>query len=199
MGGRTPVKSGIYLFTNTISQKHYVGKSVELGERKTTHLCALRSGYHHNRYLQAAWDKHGEAAFTYAVLQYCDEADLLEWEDWWMEQLDSRNPSRGYNLRSAEHYRHSEESKARIAATSKGKVVTPESRVRMSAAQKSRVRKPHSEEAKARISAAAKGKTRTPHSPEHKANLSAALKGKPWSEARREAERGREVPCVTTV
>jgi hypothetical protein len=72
---------------------------------------------------------------------------------------------------SAAKLNMSEESRAKMSASSKGKSHSDETKAKMSAAKKG---KTHSEESKAKMSAAKKGKT---HSAESKANMSAAMKG----------------------
>jgi group I intron endonuclease len=63
----------------------------------------------------------------------------------------------------------------------KGKKRSPETKAKISAANKGKKGSPHSEEAKAKISEARKGKKLGPHSPEHIAKISAASKGKKLS------------------
>lgn len=71
---------------------------------------------------------------------------------------------------------HTNETRARISATEKGRMLTEEHKAKISAAKRG---KTHTEEAKAKISAANRGRTRTE---EHKSKISAAWKGKKRSE-----------------
>lgn len=50
----------------------YVGQTVHFGKRMTEHRKSLRGKRHHCTPLQRAWDKHGEAAFTFKLVIKCD-------------------------------------------------------------------------------------------------------------------------------
>ena len=78
----------------------YVGQTVDLERRKQDHLRLLRKGKHHNGYLQRAFDKYGESAFEFSVLQECTVAELDSVETTWIRKLDAMNPDNGYNLES---------------------------------------------------------------------------------------------------
>lgn len=59
----------VYRFYHTASGKSYVGSTVNIKSRQSGHLRALRKGSHHCVYLQNAWNKHGESAFAFEVLE----------------------------------------------------------------------------------------------------------------------------------
>lgn len=89
---------GIYELRNVVNKKIYVGKSINLAWRWKNHIHLLRTGKHHNIYLQRAWNKHGKDAFNFSVLEYC-EVDLLnEREMFWIRELKSLYSECGYNL-----------------------------------------------------------------------------------------------------
>lgn len=67
---------GIYMIRNTINGKLYIGKSVNIKKRFNEHKHELRLGSHHNDYLQKAWNKYGEDAFEFIVLEECDRENL---------------------------------------------------------------------------------------------------------------------------
>lgn len=87
------MNSGVYCILNTISGKRYVGSTVNCKQRKTEHWAHLRRGDHYNRYLQAAWTKHGEAAFAFIIIEEVPPERLLDVEQIY---LDSNHD--GYNL-----------------------------------------------------------------------------------------------------
>lgn len=60
--------SGIYRIINTTNGKQYIGSSKNVKQRWMTHKAYLRGSYHHSPILQAAWNKYGEAAFTFELL-----------------------------------------------------------------------------------------------------------------------------------
>lgn len=78
---------GIYKIINVINNKFYVGSAVDLKRRKTRHFSELRNGKHNNRHLQAAWQKYGEQAFVFVVVEeLATDADLLAAENVWLKE-----------------------------------------------------------------------------------------------------------------
>ena len=93
------IKTGVYAVYNSISCKFYVGSSARsLVDRWAEHRRTLRDGKHKNRYLQAAWNKHGEASFTFYVLQRCHPDKCVEAEQIWIDNLKAADRRFGYNL-----------------------------------------------------------------------------------------------------
>lgn len=66
-----PRYSGIYRIRHLESGKCYIGSASNICERWYSHLGRLRKGNHHCRHLQFAWDKHGEDAFAFEVIERC--------------------------------------------------------------------------------------------------------------------------------
>jgi|GEM_PF-2787589 len=62
------IKSGIYAITNIQTGDRYIGSSVNVPKRLSQHISMLRIGKHHSSVLQAAWDEHGEDAFSTDIL-----------------------------------------------------------------------------------------------------------------------------------
>jgi len=71
---------GIYQIRNKVNDKCYIGQSVDCVVRFYNHKVNLRKNQHDNQHLQNAWNKYGEAAFEFIVLQECleDELNTLE-------------------------------------------------------------------------------------------------------------------------
>lgn len=88
-------QSGIYAVTNTINGKRYVGSGVDVAGRHRTHRSHLRRNIHFNPKLQHAWNKYGEAAFRFDVLELCPPEQLIEREQYWIDTLDT--VANGYN------------------------------------------------------------------------------------------------------
>ncbi len=60
---------------------------MDLKRRKSRHFSELRNNRHNNKHLQAAWDKYGEKAFTFVVVEELPEgADLLAAENVWLKE-----------------------------------------------------------------------------------------------------------------
>lgn len=106
----------IYSILNLIDGKIYVGQSVNPNKRKTDHFRALRKGVHHNAHLQRAWNKYGEDAFEFNILENCTDDKLNDNEIWWISYFDSTNRDKGYNLESGGNsgYTVSEETRAKF-------------------------------------------------------------------------------------
>ena len=170
------MSSGIYLITNTLNGRRYVGSAVKPKARWGQHLYRLRRGRHINRHLQSAYDKYGEAVFVFETLEDGDREFLTSMEQWWMNML---RPE--YNIlptsRSGRGYHHTPDAVSRISAAHKGRTVSAETRARISEALKGKSHPgyKHTAEQNARHSAAMKGRKQTP---ETIAKRAAANKGK---------------------
>ena len=141
-------KSGTYTITNDTNGKIYYGSSQDIGIRWKDHRCALRRGDHGNGHLQNSWNKHGPAAFTFAIFDYCEIEDLYAYEQVLLDLhvgkeycynigTDAKAPMRGR--------KHTEESKQKLKDSLKGRLGSFKG-------------KSHSDEAKERMSKAHTGK-----------------------------------------
>lgn len=92
------LKTGVYCVLNMIDGRRYVGSSVKsVSKRLEWHRRRLTEGKHPNRYLQAAWEKHGDRAFEFLVLERCEPERCLDREQHWIDEC--RAFGHGYNLR----------------------------------------------------------------------------------------------------
>lgn len=64
-----PRNCSIYAITHSDSGKQYIGSSVNYRDRWRKHKYELRHNKHHCQYLQNAWNKYGEAAFIFSVIE----------------------------------------------------------------------------------------------------------------------------------
>lgn len=200
-------RSGIYKIERTSDGKAYVGSAISLSRRKITHWRDLRRGNHVNRKLQNAWNKYGEGAFAFFVLEFVeDKSRLIEREQVWIEQLGSAKV--GFNLAPAAGsilgMKFSAESRDRMSLAAKGKAksaahvaavtaalkgrkMTPEQCEKMRIAKLGKKMGPRLPEWRAKIAAGHKGQILTP---EHIAAIRLAAekrRGQPWSADRRAA------------
>ncbi len=192
--------TGIYVIENVANGRRYVGSAVNIEKRWKEHRRQLSQGRHHSKFLQNAWDKHGEAAFRFRVVLFCDRPNLLWYEqaliDAWQPDYNSA-PTAGSQL----GFRHRSESKARMSEAAKrtrnftGHRHTEETKRRISEAKQGRTYGPQTAERRAKIGAAHKGKVITA---EQRARISAALTGRkqsPETIAKRVVKlRGRKMP-----
>lgn len=94
---------GIYVIRNTVSGKIYVGSTKQFKSRWRDHRRRLRKGNHENKRLIAAWQKHGEEAFVFEVLEVIpslllgDFKYVLSREQFWFDKL-SPFGKKGYNI-----------------------------------------------------------------------------------------------------
>jgi group I intron endonuclease len=186
--------SGIYQIVCTANEKAYVGSAVDIRRRWNYHRERLRKGNHDNERLQHAWDKYGEAAFAFSVLETCEVPELIG-----REQALLDGGKFAFNMASAATSpmlgrKHSAEACAKMSAAQKGHpfygpfTITEETRAKQSAA---RIGMRHTPESIAKMSviqrlAFANGKKRPlgnthnlgrKHTAEAKANMSRSKLG----------------------
>jgi group I intron endonuclease len=195
---------GIYRIVNLVNGKVYIGSALRFRTRFNEHRWRLRRGRHHSPRLQRAWDKYGEDAFRFEVVEVVGTPDdLIPREQHWIDATNC--VSVGYNcsptagstrgtkasevtrqkMRAARQH-VSAETRAKRSAAMKGRKQDPAHRRKIAEAQRGRKASP---EARARMSAAALARTpdvaakiaasrpRLVHTEESRAHLSRALTG----------------------
>ena len=159
---------GIYKIINVVNNKFYVGSAVDLKRRKTRHFSELRTGKHNNRYLQSSWDKYGEQAFVFVVVEpLTEQDDLLAAENVWLALhvgkeycynlgVNATAPMLGFGGEKSPTwgYKHTGNSLKEISRTSKGRLHTEGSKEKIRAYL---LGKPKSAEVRAKISAKLSG------------------------------------------
>lgn len=63
---------GVYQISNLVNGKIYIGSCKCFQVRASQHKSTLYNGKHHNKHLQASWDKHGADAFLFEVVEVID-------------------------------------------------------------------------------------------------------------------------------
>ena len=72
----------VYQIVNSINGKVYVGQTTSGNLRWKKHLSALRGNYHENPNLQADFNKFGEEAFEWSIIQELSkDKEMLEQEE----------------------------------------------------------------------------------------------------------------------
>ena len=118
------MKAGVYLISNNVNGKCYVGSTIHLDQRRKQHFSRLEHNKHVNKHLQNAYNKYGREAFEFEVLEIIDIDDsikenLLMREQFWIDNLKPAYnilPVAGSNL----GYHHTKETKQKISNSTKG-------------------------------------------------------------------------------
>ena len=87
---------GIYKIQNLLNDQVYIGQSVDIEKRWSTHRAELKNNNHHNMHLQNAWNKYGESNFEFSIVEECNVDQLNQAEINWILKFNSY--VNGYNL-----------------------------------------------------------------------------------------------------
>lgn len=92
---------GIYIFTNKINGKSYIGQSINIQDRKKQHFYRYKNekdnGY--NSAIHSAFRKYGWENFSFEVLEECSLEELDAKEIYWISKKNTLVPN-GYNILS---------------------------------------------------------------------------------------------------
>jgi group I intron endonuclease len=184
---RFVVNSGIYKIRNTINENVYIGSAVDLDGRWKGHIYDLRHKKYPHCHLQRAYNKYGEDAFEFKVLERCAKEDLTggkKREQYWInkykrlvgwDNMYNKSPTAG----SCFGYKHTIQAKENMSKAKKRKNLSLETRVKISESKKGERNpmwgKHPSLETLAKMSKAHKCENL---SPETRANISKAQCGK---------------------
>ena len=187
----------IYILTNNINGKQYVGQSTK--DPESSYGRIYHHFYRHSRKtaISNAVQKHGKDNFSYKVLYFggISQESLDNVEKWKIKQLNTMAPN-GYNLRTGGGGgTFSDETKNKLSESckgrtpwNKGKKNSDKTRKKISASLKGHTPwnkgKKHSDKTRAKISASLKGRsgnigmTGKKHSDKTRAKMSDSRKGK---------------------
>lgn len=191
-------RSGIYRILNIISGRSYIGQAGNLYFRFHSHRRALAKYWHPNKCIDYALKKHGQLAFVFGVLEFCQLDELDVKEQCWMNYFGINNL---YNLEpnagSSRGFKRgplSEEHKRKLSAANLGRKMAPRSdqwRQRMRAAKLGKQSmiateaaravtkgRPLSLAHRAKIGASHLGKKRAPFSEEWRHKMGVSRRGK---------------------
>ncbi len=92
----------IYQIVNKLNKATYIGSILRRKpeHRWHRHITDLKAGKHHSKHLQRAWNKYGEQAFTFEVLQQIpDTDDVIKLEQQYLDNRKMNYPSNlNYNV-----------------------------------------------------------------------------------------------------
>jgi group I intron endonuclease len=177
-------KSGIYKITNTVNQKIYVGSAVNLQARFNNHKSHLRKNTHHSIKLQRAWNKYGEDAFIFSVIEFVHETEnLIKREQFYFDVLIPFGKN-GYNIATVAGsilgVKRSDETKEKLRIASGSRTHTEETKIKISESKKGNSKHyPMTDSGRKSFLEKMKGRKL---SPEHRAKCSLGMKGKKHSE-----------------
>lgn len=122
-------ESGIYAIINEINNHIYIGSATNLRSRRNAHFGDLRRQSHRNLHLQRAFNKYGEDSLNFHVVEIIEKNRLIDAEQKW---IDFFNPE--YNIiKRADRKEFSDEHRLRLSNAHKGKKHTEESKRRIGA------------------------------------------------------------------
>ncbi len=162
--------TGIYKLTNKVTGKVYVGSAAcSFKSRWCIHRADLKGNRHFNSYLQRSWNKYGEEAFEFSILERCRPQNCLEREQHWLDKLRPYKREIGYNISEVagsamQGRNHTDASRLKMSVARKGMDTSKATE----AAAKVTKGKRRSDEVRKKISDSHKGKTM---SDEHKAKV----------------------------
>jgi len=81
------------------SGKVYVGSSVDMKDRISSHRVALKKNRHPNKILQRSWNKYGEKSFSFQCLIICAPSDRVMYEQICIDHYKSYDRKNGFNIR----------------------------------------------------------------------------------------------------
>lgn len=93
------MKCGVYQITCIENGLIYIGSSKNIEQRWKNHRRELRLNRHNNMFLQADWNKYGENAFTFEILEQCKEEERYNLEQQYLDKLlPFYRTGKGYNI-----------------------------------------------------------------------------------------------------
>lgn len=171
-----PRSSGVYKIVCVINNKFYVGSAKDFRQRWNHHRRELRAQRHLNVHLQNAWNKYGEEAFVFEIIELTMPWARVDREQYYLDTLKPWDHNIGFNI-SPNAYtpvRTPEViEKLRIAST--GKTMPLETRKKLSEINTG---KHHTSETRAKLSAIRAG---VKFSDETRSKMSEAKRGKKQS------------------
>ena len=98
---------GIYKITNKITNKVYIGQSVDIRRRWNAHISILnetnKNEEEKSTALHQSMLKYGVDNFDFEVVEVCAQNELNEKEKYWIKQY-KRHPHRPNNRRKQQSY-----------------------------------------------------------------------------------------------
>lgn len=183
------MNSGIYAIKNLVNNKVYVGSTINFKDREYRHFYTLEKNKHKNPHLQLSFNKYGKNNFQFQIILYCELADFVKMENFYMNYFNSTDRKYGYNIEDADRCVMSSETKIKISKALTGRKCphrTEETKNKISKSLMGHVghnlNQPMANETKIKISQALTGKKKHLFSDEEKNRLRTLRTGVKHSE-----------------
>ena len=183
----TTIRHGyVYEIRRINTDRRYIGSTISPVQRWQQHKSSLRKGSHHSVVLQAAWNKYGEEAFEFTILEcVLSEHNMLDREQVYLDSKPRYNTS--FHAKATRlGMKSSPEHIARMSASLKGrkginlgKKFNQEHRDKISKALSGKKRRSgwhHSPEAIAKMTIARNANPKRPKTEQHRINQSIGIK-----------------------
>lgn len=77
-------KSGVYIIRCLVTDKCYIGSSINLRRRYREYHSDYKNRKCHNKYLQNSFNKYKLSNFSFDVLEFCEASELLDREKYYI-------------------------------------------------------------------------------------------------------------------
>lgn len=127
----------IYLITNKINKKQYVGQTIKTIEMRWKRHCWNCTSIHNDMPVDHAIKKYGKENFTIELLEKCSSQEQLDRQElFWALKLNTFAKN-GYNLKAGNGRGSvSQETRDKLSKSSKGRKVSEETRRKSSESHK---------------------------------------------------------------
>ena len=157
--------------SSDLSNKIYVGSSINIKKRWRRHKNELQHGNHDCIHLQHSYNKHGIEVFVFQIVEAVEPVRglILQAEQRWIDKTPNLfNTCKIAGSRMG--IKHTDEQRKKISGALTGKTKTPEHREALRIASKKRIHDPEL------VAAFAKNRLGIKQTDEHKAKKNAALR-----------------------
>lgn len=118
--------SGVYIITNSVDNRMYIGSAWRFRSRFCAHLYDLKKQKHHSKHLQSFYNKYGEDSLVFSPIIFCDKMQMKETEHFLLQYFRPKfnntfnvfTPSLGVAMSDA--------TKAKISNAHKGRKLSEE-------------------------------------------------------------------------
>ena len=157
--------TGIYKLTHKESGKIYIGQSKHLKRRLNEHRRCEKSNDKEGSQsvVRRAIKKYGFDAFDFEIILYCDEGEYMNLMETKLIQFYDCLVPKGYNVRDGGNKVFiSEEGRKRISKANSGRIVSEETRLKLSeSGKKAYLNNPRGDEWNQKLSIALTGKKKS--------------------------------------